>query len=201
MTTGLQLHNRLPISSSVATQADTVTALNYAIDQSWPSFKLAEKATTAATLVSTTFAYTLATTIPYLLGGVRVWVNYSTTNPPRPLRDLRFSYDQSAGAWTITFSPAITSAYVGKTIDVEYQYPHPQISTISDTVYLPPSYAISAVTVWYAMRKLSEEHTDQRSFWERLLALHEPKAADALAANFIPPWPMLMTEWKDTMTV
>jgi hypothetical protein len=186
MTTGQELHDRLMLSPIQT--ADTLKALRAAIGESWPTYKLEETATMATAFSSTVFEYSLSTVT--LLhrdqGPGEIYVSYSTSEPLIRVRPWWAWYDQSSAAWTVRFPSDVVSTYDGKTWYVHYQYKHPDITALSDTVYLPEDYALYFCQHWYGLKKISEANTDQRSQWVRYQETNYQLARQALLRNLTP---------------
>jgi hypothetical protein len=146
--------------------AANIKAVNFAIDSSWPSFRITEYAA-AGTFDASTFTYSLAllTTIDVQAGVSRVSVIPTNANSVDVSHRCRQYYDHSATAWTLDVAPAIAQKYHGYPFYVDYQYRHPRITTLADTVYLPIDVAADAALLWFSMFGGTEENVDN-AFWK-----------------------------------
>ncbi len=161
-TTGTIIHDSLPLESP-KTAALTLLALNLAIRAAWPSIKISEYATSVATLVATTYEYSLAAVTPApdpKLGIAQVFIVENTTLPEVSHEAVWQRYDHSDGFFKLVFAPDITRAYPTKTVNILYQRPHTAITALTDTIELPDHYLTAYCMAWYATKILSKQTVD-----------------------------------------
>lgn len=202
MTTVQNIHDRLPLAASVRSVSDTILALNAAIWDSWPLFKLTHYEEDAITLVAGTFEYSLSALSPAPhpeLGISKAFINEDTDLPPVRHRDVTQRHDTSTAAWTLVFGAGLVSRWAGKTVDLAYQYMHPEVTAASSTVLLPPNYAVSYVVYWYAQRKLTDTPAAPEP-WRTLYERHARDWPAALNGNRVRTLPPLPLTAKDRRT-
>lgn len=192
MTTGQTLHDRLSLANKTTPQ--TVLALQAAIDQSWEvGFKLEEYATSVVTLATGTFVYSLNPT-PALspdLPPRAFYLNHDSNYPPLLYRGpLRLRWDHSEQKWKVTFDSGFVSGYTTKTLDILIQYPHPQITQLSETITLPPGWAHHFCRRWYAELGLSEARTDPRDRWQMIW-----ESSERYLRDHLPLVPTISAAW------
>lgn len=190
MATGNTVKDGLPFDTSVITDGQIVNALNLAIAHAWPQFRLTEYEAGVVTLAAGDYDYSLAalTNLHRDLGVGVVYLVKDSDEPHVVRSDIRQIYDHSAGAWVLEVGSSLADTYSGKTLDVQYQYPHPTISAITDTIYLPLDYATYFVASWYAQRAMTKQYTERfmwRDLWEGWQAIWDR----ALARNRTPALP------------
>jgi hypothetical protein len=189
-TTGTAVHDTLAVKGK--TNADTLLALKAAISASWPQIRMNEYAATIATLATETYTYSLSalTLLDSELGISRLYIKREDDEPEVLTRGWRQYFDQSAGAWTLVIEPSLVEAYVGKVVNGQYQYRHPTISALTDTVYLPADYLAAYCEFWYAKNRMWENLTDKgqltnllvlgREEWQRILRANQTPALHLL---------------------
>lgn len=190
--TGTKLANLIPVTN--VTTAELLNAINWAIAHAWPQIKLTTRAENVGTLSASTFVYTLSALDPAPhpdTGVAAVYVQRGNGEPPVLERRVRQRYDQSVDAWTLIFSPDAVSEFDTKAFDVEYQYPHPPIDAIGDTIYMSDAYLVPAVMYWVAQRRLTDQPHDAR-YWRDIMLLNEEQMRTALKRQRTPWLPMLM---------
>jgi hypothetical protein len=179
-----QINDTIPFDD--VAQADTIAAVNAAIGAAWPFMGLSERLASAATLVSGTFTYQLtfvAGLEPHPSEGVsRIFINKDTSNPGVLWKHVRQRYDQSDGKFSLVFPPFICSDYNGKTVDVEYRYPHPIIANPDSPVYLHEEFVRQYVLWWY-LTKLGTPLTEASDTYLRLVDSQWMRVKDAQAVG------------------
>jgi len=201
MTTAQQIIDMVPFPDSVKTTASSLAAINDAIATSWPAFKLEETAS-AGIFVTLTYEYSLtavAPAIPPDLGPAEVLIDEATGLAKTIHHDYTQWYDRSGGCWYLRFSPFLVEGYVGKTFYVHYQYPHPQITGLGETVYLPIGYAVRAASLWYDFQQAAENLAD--SALTRALAPEFLRAQTlALRGAYVRQLPVKIGTGKERLT-
>lgn len=167
--TGTTIRNNLPVKTAPS-DSEALSALKQAIAASWPMIKLRQYEAEAVTLAANTFTYALSglSQTPSDNGIARVYLHHAANEPPRRLRGCRQYYDQDDGTWTLVVPPDIVAAYAGKALDIEYQYPHPTITNLDETITLPYDYLVDACRYWYAQIRLTDQPHDAR-YWDTLM--------------------------------
>ncbi len=176
-TTGDDIKNAIPGSTSAYDDpVRFLAALNLGIRDAWPAFGMVERSTTAATLVAGTFDYTMAglTISPSRdMGIAKVFIQEEavTDAPDVPYNVCQY-FDTSADAWYLRFSPAVVSSFAGKVVNVMYRYPHPDVTTSSQAIYLPEPVLAAFMARWAAYWRANQQGVDTKN----MLALY--RAAD-----------------------
>ena len=198
MATGTTVANLIPVDPSAKTDANSLNAINFAIAASWPNFKMATR-TSGGTLASGTFEYSLATLtlLSRELGVAHVDIAEDTTSPKTRHRQYYQFFDSTTGAWTLVVSKAIASDYSTKTFYCTYQYAHPQLTALTETVYLPLGYAIQAASLYYEHLIASAQLSD--STFHRALAPEFYRAQVLAQSIFVPQLPTLSAYGRERM--
>lgn len=200
-TTGNDVHDALPIDDSLKNATDTLVALKLAVSRSWPKIKFSERASDAFTLSANTFEYSLAAVSPAIPPDqppARVYINESNVEPGVIHRNVRSYYDQSAGGWVLIFAPGLVSEFSGLTGDVDYQYPHPAITSLNDIVYLPDDYLVNYCAYWYVRKLLSAQDQDSGHLLDLMITSRNEWMA-VLKENSTPLMPVIRSVGADRM--
>lgn len=189
MATGNDVINYMPLSSSARTAADDLRAVNFALTASWPAFKL-EEYSSAATLALGTYEYALSALDPQPsveLGVAIAEVSVSDTEPPIVVSHVKQRYSVSDGYWTLLVPSEMARSWAGKSVYVRYQYPHPTLTSLGETVYVPLHVCSQLAMLWYAHYLATGSNYD--SAFNRAIA-PEFYRIDALARRaFVPQLP------------
>jgi len=167
VTTGTDVVNSMALDASVlADDVANLKAVNYGVATSWPFWRMTEQAA-GGTLASTTYTYSLAalTTIDRATGVANVHVIPTSYPPVNISYRCRQYYDQSAAAWTLQIDKDITGEYNTYPFYVEYQYPHPTLTAIGQTVYAPISAVARVALEWMAMYGATSQNS-ANDFWK-----------------------------------
>lgn len=168
MADGNDVITAIPISESVLSlsTADNLSAVNHAIGKLWKLWRMTEKKE-GGTLASSTFEYSLSA-LSNIHADTGI-ANVTITPTGDYTRDISHHfqqyYDHSSTSWTLIASSAIASKYSGYAFDVHYQYPHPQLTSLDDTVYAPIHALAANALLWFAMAGATEQNVDN-AFWK-----------------------------------
>lgn len=172
-TTGDDIKNAIPGSTSAYDDpVRFLAALNLGIRDAWPAFGMVERALTAATLVAGTFDYSLTALSPSPsrdMGVSRVFIQEEAVTDAHdaPYNVCQY-FDTSADAWYLRFSPSIVSSLAGKVVNVIYRYPHPDVTTSSQLIYLPEPVLAAFMAKWAAYWRANQQGVDTKN----MLALY-----------------------------
>lgn len=202
-TTAQLVHNDLPLPASLLTDTSkTVRGLNAAIAGAWPQIRLDEYAPSVATLADGTFTYSMAAVTGLddersIIG--RVYIAEDSNQTEVGHREVRQYFDHGARAWYLDFAPSLVATWQGKAVNIRYQRPHPRITAISDTIYLPHNYLVARTAVWYADMGLTEQTIDPGR-WQALRREWMIEAEQSLRANQSAALTPLMLTGADRMS-
>lgn len=169
-TTGTDIRAALAVAGNTLPDDDDVflAILNWAIRSAWPSDRITERVIGAATLTSGQFDYSLAglTNPPAReLGISLVFIQESgTTTAPDVSHDTQQYYDGSADAWYLRFSPRIVNGYTGKSVNVVYQYPHPEVTDLDEATFCDQPLLIAIMERWVTKNMMAEQNIDKSTF-------------------------------------
>jgi hypothetical protein len=188
MSTVQQLYDKLALKQILVLPADIYAAVNFAIDAGVKQgFVLSERIDNAGTLTTATFNYTMSTALDRWLGVGEFLLNEETNHLEIRHRGLCQHYDQSAGAWILEIPEAIVSGHIGKTFDILYYTPFPQVDAMTDQVYLPDFYAVARMEEWACKRKMTDTNSDTGP-WANLF-INAQRQADSWRGNPPPRLP------------
>lgn len=153
MADGNDVLNYMPIDASPRDATTDLKAVNFALVSSWPHFKMEEFAE-VGTLSSNTYEYAMGTGIldpqPSLELGVAMAYIAETTLEPKVIhRGVQQRYSTSDGYWTLIVSDRLASKHSGRSLYVRYQYAHPVLTSLDDTVYMPLAIAGQIAALFY----------------------------------------------------
>jgi hypothetical protein len=161
MATGTDVVNAIPLPASDKTDATlNLAAVNYAIQTSWPLWRMT-KIDTAGTIDSLVYEYSLVALTDVYIGNGVAQVSVDPDDNGRRDISNHFTqyYDQTTGSWILVADDTALK-YDGEDIEVHYQYPHPALSAIGDTVYAPIDAMAAAAFMWLSMRIATERNVD-----------------------------------------
>jgi len=166
MSDGQDVLDLVPVSDSVKAD-DTVNlnAINHAIATLWPLWRLTERKD-GGTFASGTYEYSLSTltNIDPDFGISSVLCTPTSGEPIEIGHRCLQRYDHDATAWTLQVRPDIVAVFDTKTFEVIYQYPHPLLTALSDTVYAPIAALAANAVFYYAMQGATLQNVDN-AFW------------------------------------
>lgn len=171
MATGQEILDAIALADSNKTVAATnLKMVNFAIDSSWPWYRLNEQAQ-GGTFAASTYTYSLSalTLIDRDLGIASLTVVPTNGAPIDISHRTRQYYDNSSAAWTLVVSPDIINKYANYPFYVEYQYRQPRITALSETVNLPIDVAADAAMLWTTMYGATQQNVDS-AFWKAFAA-------------------------------
>lgn len=159
-TTGTVVKNAVsiifPSAGVPAADASWVILLNLAIRSAWPVLRITERSTTAFTIASGTFDYSMGSLSPVpdrQLGIAKVFIqDAGATTAPDELHKVEQYFDGSADAWYVRLQAWQASQYNGKVANVIYQYQHPDITAIGETIYMPEDYLVHKCVAFLAQQ-------------------------------------------------
>lgn len=167
MATGSDVVSAMALSASVlAVSADNLKAVNFGLGKSWPNWRMTERAS-GGTLASTTYEYSLSalTTIDRDAGIAKVQVVPTNSQPVDVSHRCSQYYDHSASAWTLQIDAAVTGKYTGYPFYVFYQYPHPRLAALTETVYAPVDTVAQVALLWMTMYGATSQNVGNE-FWK-----------------------------------
>lgn len=170
MATGQTIVDAIAASDAVlADDTINLAAINYCLGTLWPQWRLTERKD-GGTFASGDFDYDLSalTNIDQDVGIANVFVTPNSSSEPLEIgHRCKQYYDLDIPGWTLQVRPSIVSTFVGKTFEVTYQYPHPMLTALTDTVYAPVQTIVAMATnalLFYAMRGATVQNIDN-TFW------------------------------------
>lgn len=151
MTTGTDVLNCMPFTTSARTAADDVKAVNFAIYKSWPYLKLEAYASVGLIVAGQTeYDLSALTPAPSREVGVAIaMIKIETDESPVVIKNVKQYYDNTLGYWTLVLGSDLVDGYADKTLYVRYQYPHPKIAAVGETVYVKPDIAGELAALFY----------------------------------------------------
>ena len=167
MTTGNDVITAMALSASAKADATAnLAAVNYALATAWPFWRISEYAS-GGTLASATYSYSLSTltTIDRDAGVARVEVIPTNCPAVDISHRCRQYYDHSASAWTLQIASSVTGKYSGYPFYVGYQYRHPALAALTETVYAPIGAVARVALEWMAMYGATAQNTGNE-FWK-----------------------------------
>jgi len=162
MATGTEVINDMPMDSAFKSNSTTnLAAVNAAIRSSWPMWRMTEYAQ-GGTLAASTYEYSLSalTTIDPATGVAAVFVIPANSYQRDISHRCRQYYSHTDSAWTLVVAPEVITRYATSPFYVEYQYPHPVITALTDTVYAPVRALAVSALLWLSMEGASELNLD-----------------------------------------
>jgi len=163
-TTGQDVLDALP--GDTIDDDKQIPFINAAIRRSFTAVKMMAYVSSVATIAASTPTYTpslgSAPSPSRRLGYGRVFLTVESTSPGVLLRNVRQYYDDVAAVWKLVFPDDLVSANVGKTVDVQYQYPHANITALSDTILIDQAFLMSYVKWLQLSGKLEQQPTETR---------------------------------------
>lgn len=201
MTTANQVHARLPLTAGGnVTQANTLKAVQMAISRSWPFIKVPMHVSSAGTLSTQTYTYSLAALTDLTSDGIsRLFVEpFAVTDGPPIMKRAWRDYKDSSGNWQLEIAPSVTSEFNGKDFGVFYGAKTADETVGTTEIDLPEDYLITFAAWWYANFGLTVPESRRSSYTDRIVIMKD-EWQSILKANATMGFDKLQTNTQDNM--